>query len=91
MKKLIALVLILTLALALVACKNDKTDNGTENGGGNNVGNTIDGGNGGNSTCVGLNHTDGNNDWVCDDCGSDLTKSGYVDENGTIQLPPTDI
>ena len=49
MKKLIALLLVLTIAFALFGC-TDKTDDGannndSNNGGGNNIGNTINGGN----------------------------------------------
>ena len=47
MKKLIALLLVLTIAFALFGC-TDKTDDGannndSNNGGGNNIGNTIGG------------------------------------------------
>ena len=49
MKKLIALLLVLTIAFALFGC-TDKTDDGannndSNNGGGNNIGNTIGGNN----------------------------------------------
>ena len=48
MKKLIALLLVLTIAFALFGC-TDKTEEGannndSNNGGGNNIGNTIGGG-----------------------------------------------
>ena len=49
MKKLIALLLVLTIAFALFGCtdKNDggANNNGGNNNGGNNIGNTIGGGN----------------------------------------------
>ena len=49
MKKLIALLLVLTIAFALFGCtdKNDEgaNNNGGNNNGGNNIGNTIGGGN----------------------------------------------
>lgn len=52
MKKLIALLLVLTIAFALFGCtdKNNEganNNNGSNNGGGNNIGNTIGGGNNG--------------------------------------------
>ena len=49
MKKLIALLLVLTIAFALFGCtdKNNEgaNNNGGNNNGGNNIGNTIGGGN----------------------------------------------
>ena len=49
MKKLIALLLVLTIAFALFGCtdKNNEVanNNGGNNNGGNNIGNTIGGGN----------------------------------------------
>ena len=49
MKKLIALILVLTIAFALFGCtdKNNEgaNNNGGNNNGGNNIGNTIGGGN----------------------------------------------
>ena len=50
MKKIIALLLVLTLVIALASCTPN--DNGNENkkpGGGNNIGNTINPGGGNNS------------------------------------------
>ena len=94
MKRIIALCLLLALVFTFVSCnKEDNPPTDTEGGnGGNNIGNTIGGGGGGGSSDSGCSHNrDYNNDWVCDDCGKDLSKSGYTDENGTIHLPPTDI
>ena len=52
MKKLIALLLVLTIAFALFGCTDKDNEgannnNGSNNGGGNNIGNTIGGGNNG--------------------------------------------
>ena len=48
MKKLIALLLVLTIAFALFGCTDNNegaNNNGDNNNGGNNIGNTIGGGN----------------------------------------------
>ncbi len=77
MKKNIALLLVLLLSLALVACRNKTPDNGgngEQNGG-----------------CTGNTHRDDNSNFVCDDCGIDLSNRVWFDHNGVQYFPLTDI